>query len=76
MASSENTDPKLDACCLTEYRPLPGTPQGQLVKIAGINTYHIAGKDEASKGKAIVILTDIFGIFLLFFIIILYRIFD
>ncbi len=60
MASGIEND-KLDACCLTEYRPLPGTPQGQIIKVAGINTYYIAGKDETSKGKAIVILTDVFG---------------
>jgi hypothetical protein len=55
-------DQKLDACCLTEYRPLPGTPQGQIVKIGEINTYHIQGKDQTSKEKAIVLLTDVFGI--------------
>jgi hypothetical protein len=64
MASGTTVD-KLDACCLTEYCPLPGSPQGQIINIAGINTYYIAGKDETSKGKAIVILTDIFGMFLL-----------
>lgn len=62
MASGTG-DGKLDACCLVEYRPLPGTPSGQIVKIAGIDTYHIQGKDETSKGKAIVLLTDIFGKF-------------
>jgi hypothetical protein len=55
------TDQKLDECCLKEYRPLSGTPQGQLVKIAEINTYHIQGKDQTSKEKAIVLLTDVFG---------------
>jgi hypothetical protein len=64
MASGTIVD-KLDACCLTEYRPLPGTPQGQIINIAGINTYYIAGKDETSKGKTIVLLTDVFGMFLL-----------
>jgi hypothetical protein len=58
------TDDKLSACCLTEYRPLPGTPEGQIINIAGLNTYYIAGKDEKSKGKAIVLLTDVFGMFL------------
>jgi len=61
--ASGTTDEKLDACCLTEYNPLPGTPKGQLIKVAGINTYHIAGKDETSKGKTIVLLTDVFGKF-------------
>ncbi len=63
MASGTTVD-KLDACCLTEYRPLPGTPQGQIINIAGINTYYIAGKDQTSKGKTIVLLTDVFGMFL------------
>jgi len=61
--ASEITDQKLDACCLTEYRPLPGTPEGQIIKIAGLNTYYVAGKDETSKGKTIVLLTDVFGMF-------------
>jgi dienelactone hydrolase len=60
MASGTSND-KLDACCLTEYRPLPGTPSGQIIKIAGIDTYYISGKDETSKGKVIVLLSDIFG---------------
>lgn len=60
MASS-TTEGTLDACCLTEYRPLPGTPAGKIIQIGGINCYHIQGKDETSKGKVIVILTDIFG---------------
>ena len=64
MAAATN-DGKLDACCLTEYRPLPGTPSGQIIKIAGINCYHIVGRDEASKGKTIVLFTDVFGMFLL-----------
>jgi hypothetical protein len=63
MASGTN-EGKLDACCLKEYRPLPGTPSGQIIKIADIDTYHIEGKDKASKGKAIVLLTDVFGEFL------------
>ena len=62
MATQTN-EQKLDACCLTEYRPLPGTPRGQIIKIAGIDTYHTVGNDQASKGKAIVILTDVFGRF-------------
>ena len=57
----ETAEAKLDACCLTEYRPLPGTPGGQMVKIADLDTYYIEGKDQASKGKVIVLLTDIFG---------------
>lgn len=60
--SSETTVDKLDACCLTEYRPLPGTPQGQIIQIGGINTYHVTGKNETSKEKTIVLLTDVFGI--------------
>jgi hypothetical protein len=63
MASGTTVD-KLDACCLTEYCPLPGSPQGQIINIAGINTYYIAGKDQTSKGKTIVLLTDVFGMFL------------
>lgn len=59
--ASATTDGKLDACCLTEYRPLPGTPSGRIINIAGIDTYHILGQDETSKGKVIVLLTDIFG---------------
>ncbi len=59
--ASETTEGKLHDCCLTEYRPLPGTPGGQLIKIADIDTYHISGKDNASKGKVIVLLTDVFG---------------
>ena len=55
------TEEKLGACCLTEYRPLPGTPTGQIIKVADLDTYYIAGKDDKSKGKAIVLLTDIFG---------------
>ena len=60
MASAPG-DIKLDVCCLTESRPLPGTPNGQIIKISGINSYYIEGKDVASKGKIIVLLTDIFG---------------
>ena len=60
MASAD-AQGKLDVCCVTEYRPLPGTPAGEMIKIAGIDTYHISGKDGTSKGKAVVILTDIFG---------------
>jgi len=60
--ASGTTEGKLDACCLTEFRPLPGTPGGQIIKIAGIDTYQILGKDDASKGKAIVLLTDVFGL--------------
>ncbi len=64
--ASTTTEGTLDACCLTEYRPLPGTPSGQIIKIAGIDCYHAEGKDEASKGKTIVLLTDIFGKFFSF----------
>lgn len=60
MATS-TTEGKLDACCLTEYRPLPGAPNGQIIKVADLDTYYIAGKDGKSKGKVIVLLTDIFG---------------
>lgn len=60
MATS-NTEGTLDECCLKEYRPLPGTPSGQIIKINEINCYYIAGKDETLKGKAIVLLTDVFG---------------
>lgn len=60
MASAEPNG-KLDACCLTEYRPLPGTPSGKIIKIAEINSYHVSGKDETSKQKTIVLLTDVFG---------------
>jgi hypothetical protein len=59
--ASGTTDGKLDACCLKEYRPLPGTPRGQLIKIAGIDSYYVSGTDETSKGKVIVLLTDVFG---------------
>ena len=62
MAAATN-DGQLDACCLTEYRPLPGTPSGKIIKIAGINTYHIVGKTGTSNGKAIVLFTDVFGKF-------------
>ncbi|CAF1057466.1 unnamed protein product [Adineta steineri] len=60
--ATETNDGKLNECCLTEYRPLPGTPQGQIIKIADIDTYQILGKDVTSKGKAIVLLTDVFGL--------------
>lgn len=60
MASSR-ADEKLDACCLREYQPLPGNPRGELAKIGGITSYYIAGADQKSKGKAIVLLTDVFG---------------
>jgi hypothetical protein len=70
MASGITND-KLDACCLTEYYPLPGNPQGELINIDGINCYHIKGKDQTSKEKSIVILTDVFGMLLLFDYIIL-----
>ncbi|CAF3868029.1 unnamed protein product [Rotaria sordida] len=60
--ASEVTDEKLDECCLTEYHPLPGTPRGQIIKIADITTYYVSGTDNASKNKAIVLLTDIFGL--------------
>jgi len=59
--ASGTTETKLDVCCLTEYRPLPGTPNGEIIKIAGVDTYQIFGKDETSKGKVIVLLTDVFG---------------
>ncbi|CAF0887931.1 unnamed protein product [Rotaria sp. Silwood1] len=55
-------DEKLNACCLTEYRQLPGTPRGKIIKITDISTYHIAGTDHASKNKAMVLLTAIFGL--------------
>lgn len=61
LMAAENTEEKLDACCLTEYRPLPGTPNGQIIKVAEFDTYYISGKDQNSKGKVIVLLTDIFG---------------
>lgn len=64
--ASGTTEDKLDACCLTEYRPLPGTPSGQIIKIADLDTYYIVGKDQTSKGKIIVLLTDIFGKFFSF----------
>lgn len=57
-ASNEET---LNECCLKEYRPLPGTPSGQLVNIAGLKTYHSSSANGASKDKAIVLLTDVFG---------------
>ncbi|UJR34426.1 hypothetical protein I4U23_021833 [Adineta vaga] len=56
------TEDRLDACCVTEYRPLPGTPRGQIIKIADVDTYFIEGNDQKSKGKIIVILTDVFGL--------------
>lgn len=59
--ASGTTDEKLDQCCLTEYQALPGNPRGELIQIAGMNTYHVQGKDTNSKDKAIVILTDVFG---------------
>ncbi|CAF2374485.1 unnamed protein product [Rotaria sp. Silwood2] len=55
-------DEKLNACCLTEYRPLPGSPRGQIIKIAEISTYHVPGTDHTAKNKTIVLLTDIFGL--------------
>ena len=61
MAATTTNEGKLDACCLKEYRPLTGTPNGQIIKISGIDCYYIAGKDESYKGKAIVLLTDVFG---------------
>ena len=60
--ASGTTEDKLDACCLTEYRPLPGTPRGCIIKIADLNTYFIEGSDQTSRGKVIVLLTDIFGL--------------
>ncbi|CAF1328329.1 unnamed protein product [Adineta ricciae] len=56
------TEDKLSACCLTEYRPLPGTPRGRIIKFAGVDTYFIEGNDQKSKGKVIVLLTDVFGL--------------
>ncbi|UJR34566.1 hypothetical protein I4U23_027342 [Adineta vaga] len=56
------TEDKLSACCLTEYHPLSGTPRGQIIKIADIDTYFIEGDDEPAKGKVIVLLTDVFGL--------------
>ena len=55
------TEEKLDACCVTEYHPLAGTPKGRIIKVADLDTYYNAGTDENSKGKVIVLLTDIFG---------------
>ncbi|CAF3097145.1 unnamed protein product [Rotaria sp. Silwood2] len=60
--ASEVINEKLDACCLTEYHPLPGTPRGRIIKVAEITTYHVMGTDDASKNKAIILLTDIFGL--------------
>ncbi|CAF2147457.1 unnamed protein product [Rotaria magnacalcarata] len=60
---SDVDDEKLDACCLTEYHPLPGIPQGQIIKITEINTYLTLGTDSPSKNKAIVLLTDVFDLF-------------
>lgn len=67
MTSSVKSE-TLDECCLTEYHPLPGTPRGQIIKIAEINTYHVIGADSNSKSKAIVLLTDVFGMFSYLFI--------
>jgi hypothetical protein len=61
--ASATADGTLDVCCLTEYRALPGTPRGKIIKIAEINSYHVSGSDETSKGKTIVLLTDVFGKF-------------
>lgn len=60
MATGTNEE-KLGACCVTEYRPLAGTPNGEIIKVTDLDTYFIAGKDDKSKGKVIVLLTDIFG---------------
>ena len=60
MATS-TTEEKLNACCLTEYRPLPGTPNGQIIQVAALDTYYIAGKTDNAKNKVIVLLTDVFG---------------
>lgn len=61
VSESEQTTDKLDACCLTEYRPLAGVPKGSFVKIGNIDTYQCLSSNSLTKGKAIVLLTDIFG---------------
>jgi hypothetical protein len=59
--ASTSSDEMLAACCLTEYNSLPGNPRGKIMKIADMDTYFIPGKDGTSKGKVILLLTDLFG---------------
>ncbi|KAJ5174358.1 Protein AIM2 [Penicillium canariense] len=50
------------ACCATGFKH-EGTPVGEVKNIDGVNTYITYPKDNKTPEKAIVFLTDIFGIF-------------
>ncbi|KAJ5905168.1 uncharacterized protein N7473_002084 [Penicillium subrubescens] len=50
------------ACCATGFKH-EGTPVGEVKNIDGVNTYITYPKDNKTPEKAIIFLTDIFGIF-------------
>ncbi|KAF3389085.1 Protein AIM2 [Penicillium rolfsii] len=50
------------ACCATGFKH-EGTPVGEVKNIDGVNTYITYPKDNKTPEKAIVFLTDIYGIF-------------
>lgn len=50
------------ACCATGFKH-EGTPVGETKNIGGVETYISAPKDNKTPQKAVLILTDIFGLF-------------
>ncbi|KAJ5503899.1 Dienelactone hydrolase [Penicillium fimorum] len=50
------------ACCASGFRHL-GTPAGETKNINGVDTYIVYPKDNKTPEKAILFVTDIFGIF-------------
>ncbi|ODM22912.1 hypothetical protein SI65_00501 [Aspergillus cristatus] len=50
------------ACCATGFKH-EGTPVGEVKNIAGVDTYITYPKDNKNPDKAVIILSDIFGLF-------------
>ncbi|CAI7572513.1 unnamed protein product [Penicillium glandicola] len=50
------------ACCASGFKH-DGTPAGEIKDISGVNTYITYPKDNKTPEKAIIFVTDIFGIF-------------
>ncbi|KXG53223.1 Dienelactone hydrolase [Penicillium griseofulvum] len=50
------------ACCATGFRH-EGTPAGEIKKIDGVDTYIVYPKDNKTPEKAILFVSDIFGIY-------------
>ncbi|KAJ5086917.1 hypothetical protein NUU61_008224 [Penicillium alfredii] len=50
------------ACCASGFKH-EGTPVGEVKNIDGVNTYVVYPKDNKTPDKAVLFLTDVFGIF-------------